>query len=92
MEMTSSDRCIKSLAPGSATMLRGSVATSLAQGCGGYGHELVAGESRVRTLVSMKTRHVEGSIHVKYVEAQSSHVCEMRKFGEGGSSDVVFVT
>ncbi|GFV17126.1 hypothetical protein TNCV_3632891 [Trichonephila clavipes] len=43
----------------------------------GYGHELTAGVSRVRALVPLKTRHAEGLMHARSVEAQSSSVVMM---------------
>ncbi|GFW37410.1 hypothetical protein TNCV_860171 [Trichonephila clavipes] len=44
----------------------------------GYGRELTVSASRVRVLESEKIRRLEGLIHVKPVEAQSTHVGLLR--------------
>ncbi|GFV15613.1 hypothetical protein TNCV_4836391 [Trichonephila clavipes] len=51
----------------------------------GYGRELVAGMSRVRALVPLKTRRVEALMQDKSIEAISPPVLMVWQFGgEGG--------
>ncbi|GFV44794.1 histone-lysine N-methyltransferase SETMAR [Trichonephila clavipes] len=51
-----------------------------------YGHELVASvdESRVRNIESLKTRRVEGLMHLKFVEAKNPPVVIGLKVREEG--------
>ncbi|GFY04545.1 hypothetical protein TNCV_4416301 [Trichonephila clavipes] len=51
----------------------------------GYGHDIVAGMSRVRVLVSLKTRRVEGAMHVKCIEVECLPVGVIWKLGERGA-------
>ncbi|GFU46227.1 DDE_3 domain-containing protein [Trichonephila clavipes] len=48
----------------------------------GYGHEIVAGVSRVRVLISLTTRNVDGLMDVKALEAQSPLVDEVWNLGD----------
>ncbi|GFV47998.1 hypothetical protein TNCV_4150841 [Trichonephila clavipes] len=48
----------------------------------GYGHGFVVGVSRVRVLVSLKTRSVEGLMHDKSVEAWNPPLDLVWKLGE----------
>ncbi|GFT96045.1 hypothetical protein TNCV_313221 [Trichonephila clavipes] len=55
------------------------------------GDELVAGMSRVRVLVLLKTHRVDNLMCVKSFEAQSPPVMEVLKFRRGGTYTQLFV-
>ncbi|GFY05311.1 hypothetical protein TNCV_2207571 [Trichonephila clavipes] len=59
----------------------------------GYGHELVAGVSRVLSLEPLSTHRVEGPMHIKSVEVQTAfRWCGMEAWRSDASSSVVLVT
>ncbi|GFV51964.1 hypothetical protein TNCV_1323171 [Trichonephila clavipes] len=53
-----------------------------------HGHSLIAGMSRVRVPVPLKTCSVEKLMHVKSIEAIYSSVGVMWKFGEWVSAQI----